>query len=199
MLKPLQEYLQEKLYNMLLSSELAYGELSITVKRQSIIDSLLFLKKDARCQFIAFIDLSAVDFPGQENRFQLSYHLLSPKHNFRIRVKIFTDTEHPIDSITSIYAGAQWYEREVYDMYGVSFNDHPDLRRILTDYGFQGYPLRKDFPTSGYVECRYDTILKKVIYEPVALRQEMRNFDFLSPWVGMQEAAFAEYKEDKVE
>lgn len=182
MLQELQQYINEKLGDVVLSSHIAYGELNVTVKRESILDSLGFLQIDTNCRFISFIDISAVDFPQNKDRFQLSYHLLSPKHNMRIRVKLFTDSATPVPSICSIFSGAEWYEREAYDMYGVLFKGHPDLRRILTDYGFEGHPLRKDFPVTGFVECRYNNELKKIVYEPVKLSQEMRNFDSLSPW-----------------
>lgn len=199
MLQELQQYINEKLKDVVLTSELAYGELSITIKSEAILTSLLFLQVDTKCKFKAFIDISAVDFPQKKNRFQLSYHLLSPKHNTRIRIKILTDANTPVLSICSLFSGAEWYEREIYDMYGVHFKDHPDLRRILTDYGFQGYPLRKDFPVSGFLECRYDNELKKIIYEPVNLRQEMRNFDFLSPWAGAELSNIIEDSNNKMD
>lgn len=186
MLQELQQYIDEKLGDVVLTSYISYGELNVTVKQESILDSLVFLQADKKCRFISFIDISVVDFPQNKNRFQLSYHLLSPKHNIRIRIKLFTNSTTPVSSICSIFSGAEWYEREAYDMYGVLFKDHPDLRRILTDYGFEGHPLRKDFPVTGFVECRYDNELKKIVYEPVMLRQEMRIFDSLSPWSGKE-------------
>jgi NADH-quinone oxidoreductase subunit C len=137
-----------------------------------------------QCQFISFIDLCVVDHPARAKRFDVVYHLLSPRQNQRIRVKLATDEETPVPSVTSVYPGADWFEREAYDLYGILFTGHPDLRRILTDYGFEGHPMRKDFPLTGYVEVRWDDELKRVVYEPVELKQEFRHFDFLSPWEG---------------
>lgn len=184
MLVKLKQYLESKLKDKLLSSEIAHNELNITVNPDDIVDILFFLKMDAECKFISFIDLSGVDFPEREDRFQVSYHLLSPTLNQRIRVKVFTKEGSYVPSVCRVFAGAEWYEREAYDMYGIIFKGNPDLRRILTDYGFEGHPLRKDYPVTGFVECRYDDELKKIVYEPVTLKQEMRNFDFLSPWEG---------------
>ncbi len=161
-----------------------FGELCLVIKRNSIVPVLRFLHDDKRMQFISFIDICGVDFPGEAERFEVVYHLLSPNKNQRIRIKLRTDTETAVQSATSVYPGADWFEREAYDMYGILFTGHPDLRRILTDYGFDGYPLRKDFPLSGYVEVRYDDQAKRVVYEPVELRQEFRNFDYESPWEG---------------
>jgi NADH-quinone oxidoreductase subunit C len=137
-----------------------------------------------QCQFISFIDAAGVDYPQRRKRFDVVYHLLSPRQNLRIRVKVSADEDTPVPSITSVYPGADWFEREAYDMYGILFSGHPDLRRLLTDYGFEGHPLRKDFPLTGFVEVRYDDEQKRVVYEPVELKQEFRNFDFLSPWEG---------------
>ena len=183
-LNELQSYLSERLQAHVEGFKLEYDELTVVSKINSIVDVLTFLKDDTHCQFVSLIDISGVDFPEHQKRFDVSYHLLSPKHNLRLRVKVHTDEDTPVPSACSVYAGAEWYEREVYDMYGVLFSGHPDLRRILTDYGFEGHPLRKDFPVSGFVECRYDNEMKRVIYEPVVLRQEMRSFDFSSPWEG---------------
>jgi len=130
------------------------------------------------------IDICGVDWPQRELRFDVVYHLLSPKQNLRIRIKVATDEDTPVPSACAVYPGADWFERETWDMYGVLFTGHPDLRRILTDYGFEGHPLRKDFPTTGFVEVRYDDAAKRVVYEPVELKQEFRNFDFMSPWEG---------------
>jgi NADH-quinone oxidoreductase subunit C len=163
---------------------LAYGELTLTVKAAEIISVLRFLRDDPRCLFWSLIDITAVDWPSRERRFDVVYHLLSPKHNTRIRIKIETDEATPVASVIEVFPNADWYEREVYDLYGVVFTGHPDMRRILTDYGFDGHPLRKDFPLTGFVEVRYDDELKRVVYEPVRLTQEFRNFDFLSPWEG---------------
>ena len=162
----------------------AYGELTVTAKASDIVSVLRFLRDDDRCLFWCLIDITAVDWPSRERRFDVVYHLLSPKHNSRIRLKIETDEATPVASVIEVFPSADWYEREVYDLYGVAFTGHPDMRRILTDYGFEGHPLRKDFPLTGFVEVRYDDELKRVVYEPVRLTQEFRNFDFLSPWEG---------------
>jgi NADH-quinone oxidoreductase subunit C len=162
----------------------ANGELTLTAKAGDIVKVMTFLRDDPACQFINFVDVTAVDWPGRERRFDIVYHLLSPRHNRRVRVKIETDEATPVASIIGVFCGADWFEREVYDLYGVLFTGHPDMRRILTDYGFEGHPLRKDFPLTGYVEVRYDDEVKRVVYEPVRLNQEFRNFDFLSPWEG---------------
>jgi NADH-quinone oxidoreductase subunit C len=167
-----------------LESSSAFGELTLTVEPSRIVEALKFLRDDQSAQFISIIDISGADYPEREKRFEVVYHLLSPKLNRRIRVKLSTDEETPVDSATAVYAGADWYEREIYDLFGVLFLGHPDLRRILTDYGFDGHPLRKDFPMTGFVEVRYDDQEKRVRYEPVRLTQEFREFDFLSPWEG---------------
>ncbi|MEK1889233.1 MAG: NADH-quinone oxidoreductase subunit C [Phyllobacterium sp.] len=180
----LSRYLSEKPSLELKSVEIAYGELSIEVGGDKLLDVLTFLRDDVQCQFISLIDISGVDYPSREQRFDVVYHLLSPRQNLRIRVKVATDEDTPVPSATAVYPGADWYERETYDLYGVLFSGHPDLRRILTDYGFEGHPLRKDFPLTGFVEVRYDDEIKRVVYEPVELRQEFRNFDFQSPWEG---------------
>ena len=164
--------------------EIAYGELTVTAKAENILKIVRFLRDDSRCQFVSFIDITAVDWPQREQRFDVVYHFLSPKQNTRIRVKVATDEVTPVPSIISEFPGADWFEREAYDLYGVLFTGHPDLRRLLTDYGFEGHPLRKDFPLTGFVEVRYDDSQKRVVYEPVRLNQEFRNFDFLSPWEG---------------
>ena len=165
---------------------LTYGELTVTAQASDIVSVLRFLRDDARCLFWCLIDITAVDWPSRERRFDVVYHLLSPKHNQRIRVKIETDEPTPVSSVIEVFPNADWYEREIYDLYGVAFTGHPDLRRILTDYGFEGHPLRKDFPLTGFVEVRYDDELKRVVYEPVRLTQEFRNFDCLSPWEGTE-------------
>ena len=163
---------------------LAFGELTLTVDAAHVIEALKFLRDDPAAQFISIIDISGADYPEREKRFEVVYHLLSPKLNCRVRVKVDTDEATPIASATAVYPGADWYEREIYDLFGVLFDGHPDLRRILTDYGFDGHPLRKDFPMTGFVEMRYDDQEKRVRYEPVRLEQEFRQFDFLSPWEG---------------
>jgi NADH-quinone oxidoreductase subunit C len=162
----------------------ANGELTITAAARDIVKVATFLRDDGRCQFYSFVDVTAVDWPGRERRFDVVYHFLSPKLNLRIRVKIEVDEATPVASIIGVFPGANWFERETYDLYGVLFTGHPDMRRLLTDYGFEGHPLRKDFPLTGFVEVRYDDEQKRVVYEPVRLAQEFRNFDFLSPWEG---------------
>ncbi|CAN7491692.1 NADH-quinone oxidoreductase subunit C [Phyllobacterium sp. LjRoot231] len=183
-LNDLSAYLGEKSNLSLKSVEIAYSELTVEVEAAALLETLTFLRDDVQCQFISLIDISGVDYPSRLNRFDVVYHLLSPRQNLRIRVKVATDEDTPIPSATPVYPGADWYERETYDLYGVLFSGHPDLRRILTDYGFEGHPLRKDFPLTGFVEVRYDDEVKRVVYEPVELRQEFRNFDFQSPWEG---------------
>ena len=185
-LKDLAAYVVEKLDGRVRDSLIAYGELTLSVEPGDIVDVLTFLKSDAQCQFFAFIDISGADYPAREKRFEVVYHLLSPRQNQRIRVKVATDEETPVPSVSDVFPAANWYEREVYDLYGVLFTGHPDLWRILTDYGFEGHPLRKDFPLTGFVQVRYDDEAKRVIYEPVDLRQEFRTFDFLSPWEGTE-------------
>jgi NADH-quinone oxidoreductase subunit C len=162
----------------------ANHELTVSAVASDIVAVMRFLRDDPRCQFYCIIDVTAVDWPGRERRFDVVYHLLSPKHNMRVRVKIETDETTPVASIIDVFRGADWFEREAYDLYGVMFTGHPDMRRLLTDYGFEGHPLRKDFPLTGFVEVRYDDELKRVVYAPVRLAQEFRNFDFLSPWEG---------------
>jgi len=162
----------------------AFGELTLIAEPQRILDVLKFLRDDSGCLFVNFTDVSGVDYPAREKRFDVVYQLLSPKQNQRVRVKVSTDEATPIPSATSLFPGANWFERETYDLYGVVFDGHPDLRRLLTDYGFDGHPLRKDFPMTGFTEVRYDDQEKRVRYEPVRLPQEFRQFDFLSPWEG---------------
>jgi NADH-quinone oxidoreductase subunit C len=164
--------------------ETAYGELTLTVAPSRLVEAVTYLRDDPSCLFVSFIDLTAVDYPTREHRFDVVTHLLSPKHNRRIRVKVATDEDTPVPSLCAVYPAANWYEREAYDLFGVFFEGHPDLRRILTDYGFDGHPMRKDFPMTGYVEVRYSDAQKRVVYEPVRLNQEFRTFDFLSPWEG---------------
>lgn len=165
-------------------SATAFGELTLTVARDRIIDVLTTLRDDPACRFECLIDICGVDYPERTERFEVVYHLLSLRKNQRIRVKLATDEDAPVPSVNEIFPAANWFEREAYDMYGILFSNHPDLRRLLTDYGFQGYPLRKDFPLTGYVEVRYDDEQKRVVYEPVKLNQEFRSFDFESPWEG---------------
>jgi len=163
---------------------IAYGELTILVESARIVEVVAKLRDDPALRFVSFIDLCGADYPGRERRFDVVYHLLSPHHNRRIRVKVQADEVTPVPSIIEVFPCANWFEREAYDLYGILFSGHPDLRRILTDYGFEGHPLRKDFPLTGFVEVRYDEEQKRVINEPVKLQQEFRNFDFLSPWEG---------------
>jgi len=172
--------------NRVLSRSIANGELTVVVEAGRIIEVLTKLRDDAGCQFEVLIDICGVDYPERARRFDVVYHLLSVRKNQRIRIKAEADGETPVPSAIPVFPAANWYERETYDMYGILFSGHPDLRRILTDYGFQGYPLRKDFPVTGYVELRYDDAQKRVVYEPVKLTQEFRNFDFESPWEGTQ-------------
>jgi NADH-quinone oxidoreductase subunit C len=164
----------------------AYGELTIDAQASDIVKVVTYLRDDPACEFVNIIDVTAVDWPAREKRFDVVYHFLSPSKNARIRVKIETDEATPVASITDVFSGANWFERETYDLYGVLFTGHPDLRRILTDYGFQGHPLRKDFPLTGFVEVRWDDEQKRVVYDKVRLAQEFRNFDFLSPWEGTE-------------
>jgi NADH-quinone oxidoreductase subunit C len=165
-------------------SKVAVGELTLRVSTPDVLRVLTFLRDDIRCAFHNLIDICGVDYPGRERRFDVVYHLLSLKQNHRIRVKVDTDEQTPVPSAIGVFPAADWYEREAFDLYGILFSGHPDLRRILTDYGFDGHPLRKDFPLTGFVEVRYDDAAKRVVYEPVRLMQEFRNFDFLSPWEG---------------
>jgi NADH-quinone oxidoreductase subunit C len=183
-LADLSAYLTDKLGTRVGRATLAYGELTLVVEAADIVDVLAFLKSDPQCQFVSIIDISGADYPQREKRFDVVYHLLSPRQNRRIRIKVETDEDTPVPSVVSVYPGADWFERETYDLYGVLFSGHPDLRRLLTDYGFEGHPLRKDFPLTGFVEVRYDDEAKRVVYEPVELKQEFRNFDFMSPWEG---------------
>ena len=164
--------------------DITHDELTVRAYAQSIVEVVTFLRDDPRCQFWSIIDITAVDWPARVNRFDIVYHFLSPKRNRRIRVKLEANEASTVPSIISAYRGASWYERETYDLYGVVFTGHPDMRRLLTDYGFEGHPLRKDFPLTGFVEVRFDDELKRVVYHPVRLTQEFRSFDFLSPWEG---------------
>lgn len=168
----------------LVDRRIAFGELTLVVPAARIVRVLTWLRDDPNMLFKELVDLCGVDYPDREQRFEVVYHLLSLRHNQRIRVKVVTDETSPVPSVVGIFPNAHWFEREAWDMYGIFFSDHPDLRRLLTDYGFEGYPLRKDFPLTGYVEMRYDDELGRVVYEPVKLRQDFRTFDFLSPWEG---------------
>ncbi|HEX9882077.1 MAG TPA: NADH-quinone oxidoreductase subunit C [Hyphomicrobium sp.] len=185
-LSELGDYVAAGLGAPVVSKVIAHDELTLDVARDTIIEVLTFLRDDPKCRFEVLIDICGVDWPARESRFDVVYHLLSPRLNQRIRVKLKTDETTPVASVVGVFSVANWFEREAYDMYGILFSGHPDLRRILTDYGFQGHPLRKDFPLTGYVEVRYDEELKRVVYEPVKLTQEFRTFDFESPWEGTQ-------------
>jgi len=184
-LKALGDRIMAALPRDVLGCDLQLDQLIVTVQAPSIVKVLTFLRDDPDCLFKILVDLCGVDYPEREKRFEVVYNLLSLKHNRRIRVKVMTDETGPIPSVAGVFSTAGWFEREAWDLYGVFFSDHPDLRRILTDYGFEGHPLRKDFPLTGYVEVRYDQEQKRVIYEPVKLTQDFRTFDFLSPWEGM--------------
>ena len=178
------EMLAGALSGSLRGHQIAFGELTIRVKPEDIVAVARFLRDDGRCQYRSIIDITAIDWPGREPRFDVVYHFLSPFQNRRIRIKLEADETTAVPSLVEVFPGAAWFEREAYDLYGVRFTGHPDMRRLLTDYGFEGHPLRKDFPLTGHVEVRYDDEQKRVVYEPVRLAQEFRNFDFLSPWEG---------------
>ena len=183
-LEDLGEYLTAKFDDTAMTASVQYGELTIEIERADVTKVLQRMRDEARCQFEVLIDICGVDWPARENRFDVVYHLLSPRLNQRVRIKTTTNDTDPVPSAVEVFPAAEWFEREAYDMYGILFADHPDLRRLLTDYGFQGHPLRKDFPLTGHVEVRYDDEHKRVVYEPVKLTQEFRNFDFESPWEG---------------
>ena len=183
-LQALQAHVVALLGDRIIEHEIAYGELTVRLHRETVLEAVKLLHDDAETKFISFVDVAGADYPTRDERFEVVYHLLSPTKNLRIRLKLRTDDELPVPSITPVFPGADWFEREAYDFYGILFSGHPDLRRILTDYGFDGHPLRKDFPTTGYVEVRYDEERKRVVYEPVKLAQEFRQFDYLSPWEG---------------
>ena len=185
-LQDLGEYITGTFPDKIVERELRLDELTVTIRRDDILKVLQILRDDANCQFKQLVDVCGVDYPEKETRFAVVYNLLSLTHNLRIRIKIWTDEDTPVPSACELFSSANWWEREVWDLYGIYFSGHPDLRRILTDYGFEGHPLRKDFPLTGYVEMRYDNEQKRVVYEPVKLTQEFRTFDFLSPWEGVQ-------------
>ena len=187
-LETLGEHIAKALGGDVLSTEIKLGELMVTAKAASIVRVLTFLRDDPQCLFKLLMDLCGADYPEREQRFDVVYNLLSLKNNRRIRVKVATDESTPVPSAASVFSSAGWFERETYDLYGVWFSDHPDLRRILTDYGFEGHPMRKDFPLTGFVEVRWDDVQRRVVYEPVKLAQEFRRFDFLSPWEGAHRA-----------
>jgi NADH-quinone oxidoreductase subunit C len=183
-LKVLGEHIQAARNTAVTGWEIAHGELTVSIHRDRIEEVLTFLRDDPACKFTTLIDICGVDYPQRAERFEVVYHLLSMHQNHRVRVKLSADEETPVPSVHAVYPVADWFEREAFDMFGIVFSDHPDLRRLLTDYGFEGYPLRKDFPLTGYVEVRWDEEQKRVVYEPVELVQEYRDFDFMSPWEG---------------
>ena len=183
-LKELATHIEASLDPRIELVEIVRGELVVTVPAHEIVPVMTFLRDNRPCLFRCLIDICGVDYPERPRRFEVVYHLLSLVHNLRVRVKVQTDEQTPVPSIVGVFPAAGWFERETWDMYGVMFSDHPDLRRILTDYGFEGFPLRKDFPLTGYVEVRYSEEEKRVVYEPVKLTQDFRKFDFMSPWEG---------------
>ena len=183
-LATLGETIKTALPGAVTESSIAFGQLTLTIDVSRVVEVMRFLRDDPGCRFVSFIDVTAVDYPGREKRFEVVYHLMSPTLNTRIRLKAAASETTQVPSIISVFPGADWFEREAYDLYGVIFTGHPDMRRLLTDYGFDGHPLRKDFPLTGFVEVRYDDAEKRVVYEPVRLNQEFRKFDFLSPWEG---------------
>lgn len=185
-LDDLGEFVATALPQEVLGTELVNDELIAHVRTDAVVKVLTFLRDDANCQFKQLVDVCGVDYPEREARFDVVYNLLSLTHNRRIRVKVQSDGATAVPSVAEVFSSAVWWEREVWDLFGVYFSDNPDLRRILTDYGFEGHPLRKDFPLTGYVELRYDDEKKRVVYEPVKLTQDFRSFDFLSPWEGAQ-------------
>ena len=184
-LEDLGAHIAASMTNAIEGQTLRLGELTLDVRADQVASVITFLRDDPRCKFTTLIDIAGVDYPEREKRFDVVYHLLSMQLNHRIRIKVQTDEDTPVPSIVGVYPCADWFEREAFDMYGILFSNHPDLRRILTDYNFEGFPLRKDFPLTGHVEVRYDPEQQRVVYEPVKLTQGFRNFDFLSPWEGM--------------
>ena len=178
--------MEARLPEAVVSHSIAVGELTVIVALDKLPEAVTFLRDDPACQFTTLVDVSGVDWPAREQRFDVVYHFLSMRQNLRIRLKVHVREDEIVPSIVGLHPSANWFERETFDMYGVYFSGHPDLRRILTDYGFRGHPLRKDFPTTGYVEVRYDEAAKRVVYEPVKLTQDYRQFDFMSPWEGAE-------------
>jgi NADH-quinone oxidoreductase subunit C len=195
-LRELGEYIAAALGDDVTGTEVAFGELMVSVPGESVAKVMTFLRDDAGCQCKVLVDICGADYPAREKRFDVIYNLLSLTHNHRVRVKAATDENTPVPSVVAIYSNAGWYEREAWDMYGIMFAGHPDLRRMLSDYGFDGHPLRKDFPLTGYVEVRYDETEKRVVYEPVSLTQDYRRFDFMSPWEGADYALPGDEKAD---
>lgn len=185
-LRELGDHITQALRDEVIDSRVALGELTVRIRRSSVVRVLSFLRDDSNCQCKCLMDVCGVDYPDRDERFEVVYNLLSLKQNHRVRVTLSCDEETPVPSVSSIFSSAGWWEREAWDLYGIYFSDHADLRRILTDYGFEGHPLRKDFPLTGHVEMRYDEAQKRVVYEPVSLPQDFRTFDFTSPWEGAQ-------------
>jgi NADH-quinone oxidoreductase subunit C len=185
-LQELGNHIEMKRSDCVLSWEVAFGELTVTIAPSSLVSFVDFLKTDGASKFSSLVDITAVDYPTRAKRFDVIYHFLSMYQNHRIRIRTQIREDEMVPSIIDVYPASNWFEREIFDMFGILFTGHPDLRRILTDYGFRGYPLRKDFPTTGYTEVRYDEVQKRVVYEPVSLVQEYRQFDFMSPWEGAQ-------------
>jgi NADH-quinone oxidoreductase subunit C len=183
-LQELGDYIAGQSSREIVDHDIANGELVMTVRRDAVVKVLTFLRDDANCQFRMLMDVCGADYPEREYRFEVIYNLLSMTHNNRIRIKVSTNEDTPVPSVTGVFSSANWWEREAWDLFGIYFSGHPDLRRIMTDYGFEGHPLRKDFPLTGYVEVRYDEDKRRIVYEPVSLNQEFRDFDFLSPWEG---------------
>ncbi len=184
-LRDLGDYIDAANSGAVLGAEVAYGELIVTIEASAVTKLLTFLRDDQNCQFKQLVDVTAVDYPDREARFTVVYNLLSLRQNQRVRVEMAVAEGTTVASVVGVFSSANWLEREVWDLFGIAFSDHPDLRRILTDYGFEGHPLRKDFPLTGHVEVRYDEDQKRVVYEPVKLTQEFRSFDFMSPWEGI--------------
>ena len=198
-LKNLGELIVTSLPNEVTAVGHANGELSVDARSDAIVKVMTFLRDHVNCQFKVLLDVCGVDHPDRDERFDVVYNLLSMTHNQRVRVKVSTDEKKPVPSVVSVFSSANWWEREAWDLLGIFFSDHPDLRRILTDYGFEGHPLRKDFPLSGYVEVRYDDEKKRVVYEPVKMAQDFRSFDFMSPWEAMDAPLPGDEKAEKAE
>ncbi|NOT40025.1 MAG: NADH-quinone oxidoreductase subunit C [Alphaproteobacteria bacterium] len=184
LIKALGDHIQNQRGGFGITTKIVYGELTLTAAPDTLVGLLTFLRDDQACRFSQLVDICGADYPNRPKRFDVVYHLLSLHLNQRVRIKVETDEATPVPSAAAVWPAANWFEREAFDMYGIQFSDHPDLRRILTDYGFTGYPLRKDFPLTGFVEVRYDDEQKRVVYEPVKLVQDFRKFDFMSPWEG---------------
>ncbi|MFQ5971771.1 MAG: NADH-quinone oxidoreductase subunit C [Alphaproteobacteria bacterium] len=191
------EYVAAALPQDVLRTDVSNDELVVQVRPAGLVDALKFLRDDSNTQFRMLVDLCGVDYPGREQRFEVVYNLLSLAQNQRLRVKVVADEHTPVPTVTGVFSCAGWYEREAWDLYGIYFSGHPDLRRILTDYGFEGHPLRKDFPLTGHVELRYDEVQKRVVYDPVNLTQDFRTFDFLSPWEGITHVLPGDEKADE--